>query len=273
MAYPPKDAEPTWLFEQLIARPAPSEEVPYPAEALDSDGNQIRIRVMGLRDEELEPKTVKAKRWVREHYKMSDSELDSDLGKERIQQRMAKEVLADAIRYATPIPGTEHDAEPAYPYVFYKDADKVGALPPREIYVLWALWNLVQNRIAPTESSMQSADEVEAWVRVLSEGARPFGFFQLELPVQEELLTKLLSLARSLLDLLSSPPENWQSSLESLRTDWDIGTGSFSQPAAESTQSSSQEAEAEAEAQATLTAEEAQAHAKALLDMARKIEV
>lgn len=271
MAYPPTDVEPTWLFDKLIERPTPSEVVPYPSDdALDSDGKPIKIRVMGLRDDELEPKTVKARRWVRDTYKMTESELDSEMGTERIKQRTAQEILADAIRYADPFPGSERTGEVDYPYVFYKQADKVAKLPPREIYVLWALWNLVQNKIAPTESSFSTAEEVEAWVRVLTEGARPFGFFQLELPVQEELLTRLLSLARSLLGLLSSPPESWRSSLESLRTDWDIGTGSFTQHAVESTPSSSQQDDAEPE---PMTAEEAAAYARSLIAMASKVEL
>jgi hypothetical protein len=227
---PPADIKPSELFLRLTETPCPTEIVPYPRES--EEGGVDEVRMLVLREELIGRKRIDARRHVQKKYKMSDLELDSDVGQRMVSDRVAKEILAIAVVLPDPIPGSvESHGYPVYERLFMT-ADSIGKLPPREIGILWGLWNLVQNRIGPNESSFQSDDEVEAWLKVLVEGARPFGFFLLDLPQQEELLGKLASRALQLYRLLGSPQESWHSSLVSLQESLDIGTSSpTSQPA------------------------------------------
>jgi len=272
MAYPPTDIDPVDLFQRLIERPAPSEVVPYPSDDVD-----FNIRIMGMGAEDIEPLTIKARRWVKDTYKVSDSDLETTVIDLRVQNRTACEILAKAIHYENPIPGseaTEHGTR--YPLLFHGKPENVAKLPPREIGVLWALWNLVQNRIAPSENNLSSPEQVRAWVKVLTDGARPFGFFQLDLPQQEALLTSLLSWAQCLLELLSSLPENLPTNLESTLESYGFGIPWCTGLAVSSIDSSSQSqspssADDDETEDETMSAEEAEARARDMLRHARRM--
>jgi hypothetical protein len=268
MARPPTDIEPSALFLKLTERPWPTEVVPYPRDEQDCDEHSVRIRV--LLDEEIEGKKIEARRWVQKTHKMTDAELDSDVGQRMVSDRVAKEILAMAVLDVKPIPGSEeHKGYPIYPRVFI-NADALGKVPPREISVLWGMWNLVQNRIGPNEDNMSSDEEVEHWVKVLTEGGRPFGFFLLDLPQQEALVSRLVSLADQLLVLLNSPQEDWQNNLESIRDSWDSGTSYSTSPVANSTLSQSQSG-ISVSSNEDLSADEAEQKAKDFLRRGRMI--
>ena len=266
MSLPPEDVDPVDLFQQLAGRNPPTEVVPYP-----SDDTDQKIRIMGLDTEDLEPLVIAARKKLKDEQKLSEADLETKYWDIRLQDRTAREILSRAIRYVEPIKGSEKtEGGVEYPYLFKAKAENVSKLPPREIGILWALWNLVQNRINPTESSMHSPDEVRAWVQVLSEGARPFAFFQLDLPQQEVLLSSLLRWAKLLLVLLESLPEQLPKSWDSALASCDIDTGWCSSLAASSTPSTSETSEEPEEVEA-ISAEEAEEHARSMLKMARKM--
>jgi len=264
MPMPPENVDKSELFLRLASREPPNELVDYP----DDSGEKIRLK--GLDSEDLEPIVIRARQKLKEDQKLSESDLEAKFWDIRLQDRTARAILSETVLRPKPIEGSEHTEKGTqYPRVFYTP-EQVGKLPPREIAILWALWNLVQNRISPTETMLSEPEQVRAWVEVLTEGARPFGFFQLELPQQEVLLSSLLQWAKLLLSLLSSLPEPLPSNWESLLTSYGFDTGWCSALAANSTLSQASEATT-AQADEPLTAEEAEAIARERLKLARKM--
>lgn len=268
MPMPPKDIEPNDLFLRMVSAEDPTELVDNPHPDIDE-----KLRIRGLDHDDLEPLLIKARKKLVEKHKLTSADLETKFWDLRLQDATAKEVLPAVVLRENPIPGSEATEQGIqYPRVFL-NAEAVGKLRPREIGILWAMWTLVQNRISPTESMLSEPEQVRAWVKVLKEGARPFGFFQLELPQQEVLLTSLLQWAECLLELLSSLPEslpsNWESILDSygFDTTWCSALAANSTP---STTSSSDDAVGEPMEEA-FSDEEAELRAREMLNMARKV--
>lgn len=265
MSMPPDDKQPDELFLMMAGAEDPTELVDNPHPDVDE-----KLRIRGLDHEDLEPLLIKARQKLIEKHKLTNADLETKFWDLRLQDATAKEVLPAVILRKNPIPGSEATPQGIqYPRVF-QNAESVGKLRPREIGILWALWTLVQNRISPTETLLSKPEEVHAWVNVLTEGARPFAFFQLELPQQEVLLDSLLQWAKCLVELLSSLPTPLPDNWESILASYGFDTGWCSALAASSTQSTSSNVENGEPAEA-FSAEEAEARARDMLNTARKL--
>lgn len=237
MANPPTDIEPSELFLKLKQRPAPNEVFAFPRR--DETGEPVfSVRVFVLPQSKLEMCQFRVRDWMTKQAKDKPS-VAAALDEQILGDRLAKELLAEAIHEDREIYGSADHGAPQY-HKLFRNADDVGELTADEMGALYGAYLLTQMKFGPTDTSFADEAEVNAWVERLATGARPFSLTLLQSHQQGALLQLLAGRVSTVLGILSSPPASWQTSLESLRTSWRVGTGSSTTPAANSTPSPSE---------------------------------
>lgn len=225
---PPTDINPSELFQRLRERPAPSDVFAFPR--CGDDGEPLfDVRIFVLTDAKLEVCRRRGRAWLAEETK-GDSETSravTAFDEQRLGDRLARELLAEAV-FEDRIIG-EGPSGPVYVRLF-RNANDVSELTEDEIGALYGAYLLTQVRFGPTNAVFADQRDVNAWVERLASGARPFLLTLLQSHQRDELLLSLAQRASSIASILATPPENWQTSLESLRTNWRLGTDSSTPP-------------------------------------------
>lgn len=259
MPKPFQEVAPSELFLKLLERPAPNEVYPFPR--MGDDGEPVfNVRVFVLAEKTLEVCRLRARKWLLEKAKESAAATQL-LDEHTIGDRLVKECIAEAVHEDRVISGTDDWATPRYRRLF-RGADDVGELTADEVAALYGAYLMTQLKFGPTDATFTDEREVNEWVGRLSDGARPFALPLLQSHQRDALLLSLVQRSSTLSKILLSPPESWQTSLESLRTSWKLDTVSSSSPAVESTPSS-------AEPERVITKEEAIAAARAMRKASR----
>jgi hypothetical protein len=246
MAGPPKDVPANELFLKLKERPRPSEVVDFPA--LDEPNKPGKIRIQVLSKEQQDRARIVAHDKLKKNagkygvLKLDLTDMASPAIAEVLSDIAACEALQMACRSVLPAPGyTEGDPGCQYLYVF-PDGDSVGStLSADEVAYLFSAYQMVQHKYGPHEA-ICSEQDVNDWVRRLTEGAASYPFLRLSSPQWAELLTMLAKRLYSLSGILEP---KWDSLPESLRLElqtYCLGTGSSSEQP-ESTPGSSMQRE------------------------------
>lgn len=232
---PPEDEQPSALFSKLLEMPRPTEVIDFPRN--DEQGNPVaRIRIQVLTSpehdaaRELAYKALKKKGYTGE-------DLSSPAIREVLGDAIAKELIAMACvseqNYGEP-------EKPLYKREFRNSADlnKVG-IRADELAVLFGAYQMTQNKYGPFERNL-SAEDVDAWIQRLGEGAAEFPLLRLALPQLVQLAHSLGERLFTLYRTLGSQPQALPTSLASLLPDSFTDTGSVGSPADESVPTTSE---------------------------------
>ncbi len=248
---------------KLLERPAPSDVFAFPR--TDEHGEPVfNVRVFVLPEKKLEACKLRARKWLVERVAKEGADVAKELDAETIGDRVSKELIAEAVHEDRLVYGSDETGKPRYHRMF-RNADDVGELTGDEVGALFGAYLLTQMQFGPTDVVFSEPAAVNEWVGRLQEGSRPFVLPLLQSHQRDALLLSLTDRVSAVLRILNSPPESWQTSLESLRTSWQAGTASYSKPAAESTHTPDDDAPA----REVITKEAAMEAAKALRKQSR----
>lgn len=244
MAGPPLDVPANELFLKLKARPRPSEEVEFPA--FDEPGKPGKIRIRVLSKDQQDRARIVAHKKVKENaakyglLNLNLTDMSSPAIEGVLSDLAACEALAMACQSVEPAPGYNAD-DPACQYLYvFPDGDSVGStLSADEVAYLFSAYHIVQHKYGPHEA-ICSEEDVNAWVRRLSEGAASYPFLRLSSPQWAELLTGLAKRLSTLSGILESEWESLPEHLRSQLQTFCLGTGSSSEVAESTSESSMQ---------------------------------
>ncbi len=217
MSFPPEDVSPEDLFKYLLERPAPADVIAWPGK-----DRAFNVRIEVQRQEEIDNCRKRADKWAKDGG--ADAQAQQGLlMKEILADRVACELLAVSVKYTKPIKGSEENGQIRYPRIF-QSADAVRqALFSDEVTVLWDAYRLAQFKYGPTEETVTTAEERNAWVKKLAKGGDASPFLRLALPQQLAMTASLaaekLLLSGVLRSLSASLPECWTSALARLPFD------------------------------------------------------
>ncbi len=224
---PPKDKTPSELFRKLSERPRPSDVVDFPRK--DAEGNPVgRIRIQVLTTMQMDEARAEAQRYLTKQHGCQASDMESEIVKGISGDAVATELLAMSLVSENPIPGTE--ANPTYAREFLNGTQMRQTLTADEIAALFKLYLQVQHDFGPTERAIEGDQDVNAWIRVLSEGGKAYPLSLLDSPDLVELTMLLAARACSLSRVLESHLSSLPASLAADLTKWGIGTGFFTKP-------------------------------------------
>ena len=203
---PPKDWEPTKVWDALADRPKPSAVIDLPiktyrGQALD------KVRIQVLRRDEQTRARLAARARVIEVGRFQPEQLESDpVAAELLQTYSALETLAIALVTVNGVDGQTSDGRPTTVYgrVFRSSEDIERCLHDDEITTLWAQYLSVQRERGPLVTSL-SEDEIDAWIATLKEAADALPLARLTWPALAELC---LSLAHRLGRSIGSSPDS-----------------------------------------------------------------
>lgn len=218
---PPKDVEAHDLFQKLLDREDPHIEVEFPRAGV----GMVRLHL--LTDMSVRKAKIKALEEVRKLVQTEDR--GTDLVKEIEGDMVATNVLALSAHLPTPISGTEDRDNPVYPRMFFNSDEVSKKLTGHEIATLFAAYMSLQRRFGPGEHDMTD-DDVNEWILRLKDGADGTPFWRLDWHALAELFQSLAARACCLSNLLTSPPEQLPTLLESLPTAYAFDTGSAGSP-------------------------------------------
>lgn len=237
---PPADVAPHELFLKLLERPRPGEEVPFPG--LDQPGARGRIRIQVLSKEQHDRARLVAQQKLKDNVAryglkpLTPGDMDSPAVSGVVSDLSACEVLAMACTATKAFSGADEDDQKVRYPVIFSDGEAVGkTLSADEVAYLFAAYTIVQHKYGPHEAICLPED-VNAWVKRLTEGAASLPFLALSSPQWGELLTALAGKLYNLSGILES---QWSSLPESLRSElqtYCLDTGSAGEPAADSSQ-------------------------------------
>jgi hypothetical protein len=263
MSGPPEDLSPGELFLKLQERPRPSDVVPFPRRTESGKAiDNIRIAVLSGEDHDLA--RIEARKFVKTKYKLTDEDLKDPLVAAVQGDAVARELLAMACLQEKPAPGSEGHEREFYPRAF-PDGPSVGkALGADEVAVLFSNYLLVQHKYGPFEKTIQSEQELSAWIKRLVEGAAEHPLRHLSLVQWAEAASLLAVRAYTLSVILESLFESLPTTLKSRLGSFSLGTGFFGRPAADSPPIGSESSGALKLSDVPITREEAEALALAL---------
>ena len=238
---PPEDVEPSELWLKLCEA-LPSEVVDFPRK--DKNGNpvgKVRIQVLKMEDHNkarlLATKALPAVVKEMGLGELSKNELDSEAVKEVLGDLIAHELLCMACYSDKAQPGMEDsDGNPIYARVFTSPNAIRSKLTADETLVLFNAYRIVQYKYGPFENSIQSDEELEAWIQRLKEGGSAFPLLVLPLPQLAELTYCLSEKISSLCQILESQRSSLPDTLVSSLRDCFTGTLLFGEPLNESIQ-------------------------------------
>jgi hypothetical protein len=220
---PPKDVNPSALWLKLQETPWPSDVMDYPRNGCEA---RIRIRVLSLEEQD----TARFKAFERIKARLDASDLNLSVIQDGVySDSVAKEVLAICCLEPDPIdPNAER---PMYARVF-TDGDMVGKLPPDEVRALFTAFEMVQQKFSPGPRDMRSDAELDAWIKLLADGAGYYPLARVPLLQLAELVTSLAARAYGLSATLESRFSDLPDTLKSALAPYNIGTGYFGAPPA-----------------------------------------
>lgn len=223
MPGPPEDVPASELFLKLQERPRPTEIVAFPRRTADGKPvGKIRIRV--LTEQEEEEARRDGQRDAREQHKLTKEELETPIGHALVSDSCARQVLR---RACVAVENRGSEAEPFYPFVF-PDSKSIGALlSSDEVATLYSCWRLVQSKWGPSSKTIDSDEELSAWVRRLVEGAAEFPLQQLSLAQWASAASLLAGRAYTLSVILESLCPSLPPILRSRLEKYSLGTGFF----------------------------------------------
>lgn len=220
---PPNDVQPSELWLKLTQRPQPSEEIDFPGR--DAGGKPLgKLRVRVLTSDEQDRARVAAQRHMTETRKVRSDELPGEVMREVLGDAVARELLCMACTGIEEIRAAQPGSAAVYPRVFNRGDDLAKALSGPELAALFGSYLLVQEKYGPTERSIDSPEERDAWISRLVEGASRHPLARLPLPALHALAMSLAERAYSLSCILEFLLSTSPSTLESIRTSLGSGT-------------------------------------------------
>jgi hypothetical protein len=236
MAMPPADVSASELFRKLQERPRPSEVVPSPCK--DGEGKPIgEFRIQVLTQEQHDEARERAFDYLTRKRGIKREDLSSELLRQEQADAAAKEILALACLTVDPLPNT---SPVRYARVFADGQSIARTLTADEIGVLFAAYEMVQRRFGPYEGSIESDEELSAWIKRLGEGASAHAFLALD---WHALISLCMSLAHRAYLLSVALDSQWESLPDSLRSTLEIcsmGIGYYGEQPAELTTDTSE---------------------------------
>jgi len=185
MAGPPKDKHPSVLWQKLLERPLPSVVVPYPVRKGEQSPGNVRIRLLS----ESEMMRVRANSELTAKEMLQGKSAVGDLGYEEIYRNESIiELLAIACR------DVDMPELPVFPSAMHARAQLITD----QFAVLATLYNELRRTAGPIVSDMTD-EEMEAWIKVLTEGAEvgPLAFAQLSSEAKTDLILRLAARLRT----------------------------------------------------------------------------
>lgn len=220
---PPTDVPASELWLKLNERPQPSEVVDFPGYDLNGKPlGKVRIRVL-LGDEQDRAK-IAAHRYLTETRKVRPDELSGEIMRETLGDAVMRELLCMACTGAEPYGAQAIGRAPVYPRIFQRGEDLAKTMSNADIATLFGSYLLVQEKYGPTERSIETPEERDAWIKRLAEGASRHPLVRLPLPALHELIMSLAGRAYSLSCILESLLSTSPDTLESIRTSLGSGT-------------------------------------------------
>ena len=150
------------LFAELSKREMPSEVVDFRTQ----DGNIYKLRICVLRYEDHESCRVMAYNDLKEKYK------EAEIPNSVLQDSVALFILFKAIKEVEP---TElPDGTKIYHHAF-ETVDQIRkVLTGDEVFQLFNLYELTQDKLNPNESTIWINDNFDKWINALAEGSVDF---------------------------------------------------------------------------------------------------
>jgi len=224
MSGPPNDVEASELWLRLNEVPKPSEVIDFPRR--DLKGASIgKMRIQVLTMAEHDEARIKAHAWLK-----SKGAAPGDFGGEALKEvlgdAVARELLALACVSEDPIKGSEERNQPRYARIFKSGAD-LQKLTADELMTVFTAWEMTQHKFGPFEGSIESQEEVTAWIKRLVEGASAYPLVRRNWHQLAELVRFLSERSYCLSAILDSQFSTLPHTLASDLAKWDIGTGSF----------------------------------------------
>lgn len=208
---PPTDIPPSELWLELTAAPRPTELTDWPGKP----GKKIRIQVLRL--EEHEACRLVAAQRLRDK-KFNPGELPGEVYADAV----AVEVLWRAL--VRPDPIDRPDGTSVY-WPIAPNADALRAvLSADELVALFNKYLTTQHRLGPTERSVATAEEIDAWVHRLAEAEDEFPLASFTWPQLAELCFLLAQRVQSLSERTESPSPSSPATSESDRASSGSGT-------------------------------------------------
>lgn len=223
MSGPPTDIPPAEIWRKLTERPQPSEIVDFPGYDLNGKPlGKVRIRVL-LGDEQDRAK-IAAHRYLTETRKVRNDELSGEIMRETLGDAVMRELLCMACTGAEPFGQQAQGRAPVYPRIFQRGEDLAKTMSNADIATLFGSYLLIQEKYGPTERSIESPEERDAWISRLVEGASRHPLVRLPLPALHDLVMSLAARAYSLSSILEFLLSSSPNTLESILTSLDSGT-------------------------------------------------
>jgi hypothetical protein len=226
MPGPPTDVPASELFQRLSQR-LPSEVVAFPRRT--PDGKPVgKLRIQVLPIDQINHARARGINKARERYKLDREDRESTYGQGLVSDCILAEVLAACCRSEA---NHGNDEKEFYPLIF-QSADQVNeTLSPDEMGTLYNLYLQVQAKYGPSEKTIQTEEELSAWIKRLVEGAAEFPLQQLSSVHWDDVASLLAQRAYTLSVILESLCESLPSSFRSRLATFSLGTGYFGSPA------------------------------------------
>lgn len=236
MAGPPADIPASELWRKLSEAPRPSIVIDFPRKGPDGEPlGKLRVQVLTL--DQHDEARLRAHTWLKDKKKIPSEDVRGPSIQEVYGDAVARELLAMACLSVEPIAGTE--TSPRYARIF-PTAEAIGQkLSADEVNVLFTAYTMAQHRFGPYEATIDGPDELNAWIKRLTEGASAFPLAQCSWHQLVELSMSLAERAYSLSAVLESLHSTLPASLASSLASWGIGTCSFTAQHASDTVSGS----------------------------------
>lgn len=170
MAMPPEDLSPDELWARMQEVPRPSEVVDFPRKDPATGRPLSKIRIQVLTETEHTRARIEGRKRIMEKYGVQSNQLDDSVMREVVSDACAREALKLACLSVKPISAPDAKT-PRYAYMFPND-ERLDALTADELVALFNTYTLVQQRFGPFSQNLLSEEELNAWIRVLTEGAR-----------------------------------------------------------------------------------------------------
>ncbi len=168
--------------------------------------------------------------------KLGKDDIDSPVIQSALGDLVAQELLAMALHSTTPMPGSEQSDRPTYPFLFYGAEDIRKKLSAAEVAVLFNAYILTQDKYGPFERNL-SDEDIDSWVRRLSEGGSKFPLAALPWLPLVELASSLAARMSLLSNILESQYESLPTTLQSDLKPFCLGMSSSGERPSGATQS------------------------------------
>jgi len=226
MPGPPNDVPASELFQRLSQR-LPSEVVAFPRRT--PDGKRVEsVRIQVLPTDQHNHARSRGLKRAREKYGLAREDQEGTHGAAPVSDCIIAEILAACCRAEA---NHGNDEKEFYPLIFQSGDQVNELLSADEMAVLYNLYLLVQTKYGPFEKTIQTEEELSAWVKRLVEGAAEFPLQQLSSVHWADAASLLAQRAYTLSVILESLCESLPSSFRSRLAVYSLGTGFFGSPA------------------------------------------